>query len=60
MAKNQRQHAPRDRKRPFKVPEPPCTPKPPKAPPPPRPAPPFDSIWPDPLGGWKGGGRKKG
>lgn len=47
MAKNRRQHAPRDRKRPFKVPEPPCTPKPPRVPPPPSPAPPFDPSIPD-------------
>lgn len=40
MARNRRQHAPRDRKRPFafKVPEPPCTPKPPRPAPPPSPA----------------------
>jgi hypothetical protein len=48
MSKNRRQSAPRDRKRPFKVPEPPCTPKPPKVPPPPRPSDPFDKTIPDP------------
>lgn len=47
MAKNQRQHAPRDRKQPLKFPKPPCTPEPPRVPPPPRPAPPFDPAIPD-------------
>ena len=49
MSKNRRQNAPRDRKRPFKVPQGPCDPKPPKMPPPPTPPGPGDSVWPDPL-----------
>jgi len=57
MAKNQRQHAPRDRQHPFKVPEPPCTPKPPKVPPPPAPAKPFDRAIPDPRHLFKPGRR---
>lgn len=50
MSKNRRQNAPRDRKRPFKVPQPPCTePKRPPVPPPPtRPSEPFDKTIPDP------------
>jgi hypothetical protein len=48
MAKSHRQHAPRDRKRPFRVPEPPCTPKPPRNPPPPKPADSGCSTGPDP------------
>ena len=59
MAKNQRQNAPRDRKRNFLAPKPPCTPEPPKTPPPPRPAAPFDTLWPDPLKGLKLGGKGK-
>lgn len=47
MSKSRRQNAPRDRKRPFKVPDPPCTPKPPKMPPPPKPAPPGETPIPD-------------
>jgi len=49
MAKNRRQSAPRDRKRPFRMPEPPCTPKPPRMPPPPRPADPGCTTGPDPF-----------
>lgn len=57
MSKNRRQQAPRDRKRPFKVPEPPCTPKPPKVPPPPTPTRPFDKATPDFRKLFKSGGR---
>lgn len=49
MAKNRRQQAPRDRKRPFQPPRGPCEPKPPKHPPPPEPTRPWDTTWPDPL-----------
>ena len=49
MAKSRRQSAPRDRKRPFKVPRGPCEPKPPKHPGPPKPTKPGDTLWPDPL-----------
>jgi hypothetical protein len=58
MAKNRRQHAPRDRKRGLKFPKPPCTPEPPKVPPPPRPPGPSDSLWPDPLKNIKLGKKK--
>ena len=49
MAKNRRQNAPRDRKRPFglRIPEPPCTPKPPRVPPPPAPPGPGCETGPD-------------
>jgi hypothetical protein len=47
MSKNDRQHAPRDRKRPITMPKPPCTPEPPRFPPPPRPAGPGCTTGPD-------------
>jgi len=53
MAKNRRQHAPRDRKRGMKIPMPPCTPKPPTPPPPPSPSGPGCSTGPDPRKAWK-------
>jgi len=37
------------KRKPFQVPDPPCTPKPPKHPPPPTPSKPGDHIWPDPT-----------
>lgn len=51
MAKNRRQRAPRDRKRPFgiEVPRPPGPPEPPKPPPPPSPPGPGCGTGPDPL-----------
>ena len=49
MAKSRRQHAPRDRKHPFKPPKGPCDPKPPKSPTRPKPPKPGDTLWPDPL-----------
>jgi len=48
MAKNRRQHAPRDRKRGLQFPKPPCTPKPPGPPPPVRPPGPGCDTGPDP------------
>jgi hypothetical protein len=48
MAKSNRQHAPRDRKRGLKFPTPPCTPKPPGPPPPVRPPGPGCDTGPDP------------
>ena len=48
MAKSNRQHAPRDRKRPFAIPKPPCTPEPPHVPPPPRPSDSGCGTGPDP------------
>lgn len=48
MAKSGRGRAPRDRKRPYRFPRPPCTPEPPKVPEPPRPADPGCGTGPDP------------
>lgn len=48
MAKNSRQHAPRDRKRGLSFPRPPCSPKPPGPPPPVRPSAPECETGPDP------------
>ena len=48
MAKSNRQHAPRDRKRGLQFPKPPCTPKPPGPPPPPPPSAPECVTGPDP------------
>ncbi len=48
MAKSRRQYAPRDRKRPYAFPKPPCTPDPPRHPPPPMPADPGCGTGPDP------------
>jgi len=58
MAKNRRGQAPRDRKRPFRAPQPPCTPKPPTVPPPPRPPDPGCETGPDPMKLLKLGRRK--
>jgi hypothetical protein len=52
MAKNRRQHAPRDRKRGMKIPNPPSTPKPPGPPPPVRPSQPECTTGPDPKKAW--------
>ncbi len=60
MAKNSRQHAPRDRKRGLQFPKPPCTPKPPGPPPPPRPSAPECVTGPDPRKALKGLLKKKG
>lgn len=49
MAKRGREWAPRDRKRPYRFPKPPCTPEPPKHPPPPRPTAPDCTTGPDPV-----------
>lgn len=47
MSKSNRQRAPRDRRRPFRVPRPPCEPRMPSPPPPVRPPDPGCSTGPD-------------
>jgi hypothetical protein len=59
MAKNRRQHAPRDRKRGLQFPKPPCTPKPPGPPPPVQPPGPGCGTGPDPKKILKRVGKKK-
>lgn len=49
MGRSRREGAPRNRKRPWIHPEPPCTPRPPGPPPAPRPSDPGCRTGPDPL-----------
>jgi hypothetical protein len=49
MSKSGRGRAPRDRRRPYRFPRPPCEPEPPRAPEPVRPRPPGCDTGPDPA-----------